>query len=563
MKKFIISIVSVVLALVSCTDGFEEMNTNPNQLSDVNPEYLLNTSVFNTLKASCGGIKKNLLDNYVQYCYGQTNQMGRYGDIPTSNSEYFKAFYNYALLPLHFIEDKYQDDEEYHNRVAVARIWKYYVFSQVAAMWGPVPMTEALKGTTSVPYDDEPTIYKNILEGLQNCAEAIDYEADTYLHDPVFASSDGKSDLVKWVRFANSLRLRIAVRICNADKSLATSHIADVMRDESLLMGSNDDNCIVKWGDNEATRNYYYDYFIIQTTNLDKANSAGESFLMFTAPYKDPRLEKFFTPCTSAQMPENFHWAPYWGKPKTEHTPVSGLLDSSNPHAGVPATAYSVMLDSYFQMDYAQTIMSYAEVCLLKAELTHLGLGTGERQTEDYYYEGIRASMSQFGVTDEVSVTAYLNEDGIDYDTFTDIEQTPEGEKYFMDYLGLCSSAIKDDGTDHIYTQIIMQQYIAMFNQDIDAWILLRRSQCLDMVPHYQPELGYGAVNAGSNEVEFSYVPMRLKYPSSELKDNAEENAKGTAMLSNGVDAIDTPLWWAKPQRINKNLQQLVESYNK
>jgi len=563
MKKKITSIIIVALALVSCTRGFEEMNTNPNQLSEVNPEYLLNTSVYQTLNASCGSIKKIALDNYVQYCYGQTNQMGRYGDVPTSNSSYFKNFYNYALLPLQFIEDKYGENEEYKNRILIARIWKYYVFSQVSAMWGPIPMTYALQGTTSVPYDDEPTIYKNLLEGLKACVDGIDFDGDTYLNDPIYASSTGKSDLLKWVKFANSLRLRLAVRICNADKTLAMSTIEDVMSNEAFLMESNDDNCIVKWGDNEATRNYYYDYFIIQTTNMDKANSAGEAFLMFTAPYHDPRLPKFFTECTSAQMPEDFHWAPYWGKPKTDHTPVSGILDTTNPHAGIAATSYSLMLDSYFAADYAQTIMSYAEVCLLKAELVHLGLGAGTEPVENYYFDGIRASMKQFGVTDEDAIRTYLNIDGIDFDTLTDLDANPEGEKYFMDYLGLCSSAIKDDGTDAIYTQIIMQQYIAMFNQAIDAWILLRRSQCLDMVPHYQPELGYGAVNAGSADVEFSYVPMRFKYPSSELQDNADEVAKAITMLSNGQDAIDTPLWWAKPQRINKNLKDLVDNYNK
>jgi len=561
MKKTIMLLLSVaVLTTVSCSKGFEELNTNPNQLSEINPEYLFNTSVYRTLDASCGSIKKIMLDNYVQYCYGQTNQLGRYGNVPTSNSSYYKNFYNYALLPLQFIIDEKTETAEFANRVRIARIWLYYLYSQVESIWGPVPMSQALKGTTSVPYDSEPEIYKTILEGLKECADGMDQDGDVFIADPVFATSSGKSDLVKWVKFANSLRLRLAVRICNADKTLATTHIAELMGDESRMMESNADNCIVKWGDNEQTRNYYYDYFIVQTVNLDKANSAGECFLMHTAPYNDPRLPKFFTECKSAQMPEGFHWAPYWGKPKTDHTPVSGLLDSANPHAGIPATAYSLMLDSYFAADYGQMIMSYAELCLLKAEVEHLHLGTGSKDVRVYYEDGIRASMQQFGVTDAAAISAYMVEDGIEYGSYSDIEGTPEGEKYFMDYLGLCSGAIKEDEEDPIYHQIIMQQYIAMFNQALDAWTLIRRSQVLDIVPHYQPELGYGAVNAGSNEVEFSYVPQRMMYPSSELQDNAVEVGKAIALLDGG-DKMDTRLWWAKPQRINKNLQQLVENY--
>ena len=563
MKKLIFTLIVTALSLVACTKDFEQINTNPNQLSEVNPEYLLNTSVYQTLSASCGSIKKIALDNYVQYNYGQTNQFGRYGNVPTTNSSYYKSFYNYALLPLHFIVEKKQDDPEYANRVLIARIWQYYVFSQVTSMWGPVPMSEALKGTTSVPYDDEPTIYKAILDGLKECVDAMDMEGDVYVSDPVFALSNGKSDLTKWIKFANSLRYRIAVRICNADRAMATAHLSELMRDESAMMESNDDNCVIRWGDNEDTRNYYYDYFIIQTTNMDKANSAGESFLMHTAPYNDPRLPLFFTECASAQMPADFHWAPYWGKPKTDHTPVSGLLDSSNPHAGTPATAYSLMKDSYFAASYGQTILSYAELSLLKAEAIHLGLVSGSKDIKEYYDDGIRASMAQFGVTDKQAIDAYLEVDGIEYGSFSNLEGTPEGEKYFMDYLGLCSGAIKEDEEDPIYHQIIMQQYIALFNQAIDAWTLIRRSQVLDMVPHYQPELGYGAVNAGSDEVEFSYVPQRFMYPSSELQDNAAEVQIAIDKDLQGGDKIDTRLWYAKPQRINENLKKLVENYNK
>lgn len=563
MKKTIIFL-SIIAACVlsSCTKGFEELNTNPNQDSTPNPEYFFNTSVYQTLNAEFGAIKKILLNNYAQYCYGQTNQMGRYGNVITTNDSYFKNFYNYALLPLEFIEQEKANDAEFRNRVYISRIWKYYLFSQVESIWGPVPMSAALSGKTTIPYDSEETIYTTILEGLKECADNIRYDGDYFIVDPIFKQKGNtRSDLLKWVKFANSLRLRLAVRIANADNTLATRHISDVMEDETHLMESNDDNCIAVWGDNEGTRNYYYDYFIIQTTNLDKANSAGEALLMHTAPYGDPRLPKFFTPCTSSRMPENFHWAPWWGKPKTDHVPVSGLLDSSNPHSGVQAMDYSVMLDSYFKANYAQTIMSYAEVELLKAEVAHFGWANGLADAKEYYDRGIRASMSQFGVADD-DVNKYLITDGVEYGTYSDIFSPEEGEKFFMDYLGLSSGAILEDEPDPIYHQIIMQQYIAMFGQDLDGWTLLRRSQVLDIPPHYQPETGYGAVNAGSADVSFAYVPQRLVYPGSELQDNANEVQTAIAQFLDGQDTMDKKLWWAKPQLINQRLKKLVDNYN-
>ena len=130
-----------------------------------------------------------------------------------------------------------------------------------------------------------------------------------------------------------------------------------------------------------------------------------------------------------------------------------------------------------------------------------------------------------------------------------------------MDYLKLSSGAIKDTETDPIYHQIIMQQYIAMFNQAIDAWTLLRRSQVLDLPPHYQPETGYGAVNAGNADVQFSYIPQRFAYPSSEVQDNQVEVEKAINEYLVGGDNLDTKLWWAKEQLINPRLQQLVDNY--
>lgn len=82
------------------------------------------------------------------------------------------------------------------------------------------------------------------------------------------------------------------------------------MENEQNLMTEN--NCLLQWGDNADTRNYFYDYLVInRESNLDKLHSAGESILMYMAPYADPRLEKFFTPANAASIPDNFHWAPY------------------------------------------------------------------------------------------------------------------------------------------------------------------------------------------------------------------------------------------------------------
>ena len=118
---------------------------------------------------------------------------------------------------------------------------------------------------------------------------------------------------------------------------------------------------------------------------------------MYMAPYADPRLEKFFTPANAASMPDNFHWAPYWGQPKVSNLP-SGVSLSPNPHSGKTADDYSQLQDKFTEQSYAEVIMNYAEVCLLKSELVHKGLGSGSQTAEAYYNAGVNASMAQYGV---------------------------------------------------------------------------------------------------------------------------------------------------------------------
>ncbi len=99
-----------------------------------------------------------------------------------------------------------------------------------------------------------------------------------------------------------------------------------------------------------------------------------------------------------------------------------------------------------------------------------------------------------------------------------------------------------------------MQQYIAMFYQSLDAWTLIRRSQVLEFPPHFSPETGYGAVNAGTKDNPYAYIPQRLVYPDSEKTNNEYELTKGITNLDGGQDAMSTKLWFALPTKTNPYL---------
>lgn len=552
-KTFLTGIIAS-FAFVCCTNDFESINSNPNEPEQINPEYLFNSSAYYTLNAFGSSIKKVLLANYSHYYGGATGgQVQRYGNQGSTNDGYWKNVYNYALFPAQFIQDKLGEAQEYHNRVLIARIWKNYIFSQAVSIWGGIPKSHAFEATETVPYDKEQDIYYAMLDDLKECADNLQMDGDTYISDPVYPSANKTSDLLKWKKFANSLRFRLAVRICNADREKATAVISELMQKEQELMCGNEDNCTVKWGTNADTRNYFYDYLVInRESNMDKLHSAGESILMYMAPYADPRTEKFFTPAPVASMPDNFRWAPYWGQPKVSNLPA-GVTLNPNPHSGKTADDYSQVKEEFIAESYAEVLMNYAEVCLLKSELVYKGLSTGTLSAEQYYYNGIKASMEQYGVT-AGQTDNYLQVPGIKWNTLTDLDATEEGEDYYKDFIGIVSSAITSADPDPVYRQIIMQQYIALFYQSLDAWTLIRRSQVLEFPPHFQPETGYGAVNAGTSDNPYAYIPQRLVYPDSEKTNNKVELAKAISLLENGEDKMSTRLWFALPTKLNSYL---------
>lgn len=556
MKQFkiLVAILISTSLFVSCTKDFESINQNPNEVDQINPEFLFNSSAYYTLNAFSGSMKKVLLANYSHYYGGATGgQVQRYGNQGSTNDSYWKSVYNYALSPVQFIEDKLDNDETYHNRVIIAKIWKNYLYSQTVSIWGGIPKSEAFKATEKVPYDKESDIYYALLDDLKACAEGLEMDGDTYKADPVFPSAKKASDLLKWKKFANSLRLRLAVRICNADRAKAVAVINELMKDEQALMTGNEDNCTVKWGTNPDTRNYFYDYLVInRESNLDKLNSAGEAILMYMVPYTDPRTDKFFTTASVTSMPDNFHWAPYWGQPKVYNLP-KGVSLETNPHSGKTADNYSQVREEFIAESYAEVIMNYAEVCLLKSELIYKGLGSGLLSAEQYYNNGVRASMEQYNVSSGL-VNAYLQVPGIKWNTLTDLNTTEEGEGYYKDFIGIVSSAITAEEPDPVYRQIIMQQYIAMFYQSLDAWTLIRRSQVLEFPPHFTPETGYGAINAGTKDNPFAYIPQRLVYPDSERTNNAAELATGISNMEGGEDIMSAKLWFALPTKTNPYL---------
>ncbi|MES2418427.1 MAG: SusD/RagB family nutrient-binding outer membrane lipoprotein [Bacteroidota bacterium] len=531
--KFLIILICCI-TLISCKKELEEANINPNNPEHVDPEYLLNTSVLNTMNLFGGNMRRETLSHYSNYVSVGGGQMQRYYTFASAVNGYWSALYVSCLQPVHQIQLNYAADPGYKNRVAIAKIFESYIFSNMVAIWGSIPKTKALNGDAYTAYDKEEDIYKGLLKDLKEAANAIDLNGDTYVGkaDAVFGG-----DLLKWKKFANTLRLRLAIQIANASPTSAQEVISEVLANESTTITAAGETAKAYWNTTSDTWSYLYDYNVLKAAaNASSLNVISEALIQYMLPYNDPRLPIYAKPA-----PQGPYKGKYWGQPKATQLPAGVSIPGGNPHSPLGQLDYAQIGDYFTKPDAEYVFLSYEESCFLKAEAALKGWG-GSKTAEQYYRDGITASMSKYNIPQQ-GISDYLEQPGIKWNTVVDtIGRAAE----FEDYIGITSSAITKPDP---YRQLITQTWLAGFYNAMDAWTLIRRSQVLEFAPHFNPDGGEGGT------VGYAYIPQRLNYPGIEFQVNTSEINKAIPWLG-GADALKTKLWFALPVKKNPFLPQ-------
>lgn len=532
-KSFLLLILVFAVALSSCKKELETANINPNNPESVSPEYLLNTSVFNTINFLGGKMSREIFAHYSNYASVGGGQFQRYSIYPSGNSSYWQTAYVSCLQPLHQIKLHHKDDPAYKNRVLIAEIFEAYVFSNIVAIWGSVPKSDALSGEVYVAYDKEEDIYHDLMETLKVAASSLDLKGDTYVGtaDAVFAG-----DLLKWKKFANTLRLRLAVQIANADPSTAQKVVAEVMADESNTIMNAAETAKASWGTSSTDWSYLYDYNIVgASANASSLMTISESLVQHMLPYADPRLAVYAKPAATGP-----YKGKYWGEPKATQLP-KGVNIAENPHSPLGKTDYSMFGDFFSKPDAQYVFISLEETNFLKAEIALKGWG-GSKSAQQYYNDGIAASMAKYSIS-KAATDAYLAMPGVKWNSTVD---TVGRQAEFADFIGITTSAIVEQDP---FRQIVLQSWLAGFFNPMDAWTLIRRSQVLEFPPHFNPDGGEGGT------VGYAYIPQRMLYPAVEYQVNSEALNKALAWLD-GPDVFKTKLWFALPTKKNAFLPE-------
>lgn len=443
MKKLLIFLLPVVL-MTSCVDSLDDYNINEKKATSVPPVTLFS----NALKGfadvlTTPSVNTNNFRLYVQHWSTTT-----YLDEPRYNltartipQSIWQINYRDVISDLNdakrlLNEDAFLNADIKANELAQIEIMEIFSWSVLVNTFGNVPYSEALNPLNPLPkYDDAKTVYDALLVRLDAALASIKPTAGSN-----FAAGDllYQGDMAKWVKFGNSLKLKMAMTIADSDEAKAKALVAAAAPN---VFTSNADKAAFPY---IATPPNYNPI----AQNLNRLYSTRQDYVAASTlinpmnTLNDPRRSTFFTALNGAYVGGNY-----------------GFLNTYANFSHVGTKIIEPALEGLF--------MDYSEVEFFLAEAVERGFITGDAET--HYNAAITASITYWAsqtasTTGDADAAAYLAQPEVAYTTAT--------------------------GT---YKQKIgTQKWIALYNRGYEAWVEWRR---LDF-PQLAPPTG-GSAPAG------------------------------------------------------------------
>jgi hypothetical protein len=393
--------------------------------------------------------------------------------------------------------------------LGVALILKSWLFSLATDSYGDIPYSEAIKAKTSgvyLPkYDTQEAIYNGLLADLKKANEILGTSNETIAGDILYNGS-----VIKWRRLANSLRLRLLMRLSkkrsvNADMQAIVGNLT-----QNPIMTSNDDNAELKYlADVPANQ---WPLYSSRVGSFDEIR-VGKTLSDRLRAINDPRLSVFGRPSQrsiAAGTPViegvpnglgdvaalNFNGGPQ-GVSRVGYSYACLVCNDNNQAAPLPNVARGIL-------------MNYSELQFILAEASEKGMITSSTSTETYYLNGVQSNFAYYAA---MVPAAY------------GITVTPPATYYTQPAVAYVGTSTEKLG------KIALQKWVSLFFTGLEAWFDWRRTGLPVIVP--------GVDNLNNNR-----VPVRFIYPLSEQALNKVN--RDAAVARQGVDDINTLIWIAK-----------------
>lgn len=507
------TVMATLCLLASCTGRFELYNTNPNQVR--HDQMQANNYAVGTKVVALQGLVVPVQEHQYQfieslvgcpfggYMGSTVNTWESRWETFNPSADWRRTTFSDVITEFYTPYRKIMQDTDDEVAHAFARLFRVAVMQRLTDCYGPIPYGDILNTEeVTVRYDSQKEVYAAMFAELEEVIATLN-ENETLpvsswdKYDRVYYG-----DIKKWVKYANSLRLRLAMRISYADPA-ESERQAELAIMSGKLIQANEDNAYMHPVANKLD--------LIYNSWADHRISAD--LTCHLNGYKDPRMEKMLSPGETNGM-------------------FIGL------RIGMSVAKKSEFTETFCNMKVSAgdplLWMNAAEVSFLLAEY-QLRFKKDFESARSFYEQGIRLSFEERGATGAETYIADSESAPVEYTNSVN-------SVYNCSKVSDCRIAWDNSGDEEAnLEQIITQKWIAIFPLGNEAWAEYRRTG----YPHLFP----APHNLGTDPVDLDHHARRLVYPVEEYSQNGENLATAIALLAQESvdgkgDSMATRVWW-------------------
>lgn len=517
----------------ACTGNFEDYNKNPHEpdQNDMGVDWYLVRSLALNLQDLMMPEQENFsqyvdclmaggFSGYVADSNLGTGWSGRYATYNPSDDWKkipFNDFYS-KFYPDYFNLKNQSDDELF---LSLAELYRIVVMLRVTDTYGPIPYSQVgAANAIKSPYDSQQAVYTKMFEDLDNVISVLSKYASQNFSSSADRIYNGNT--LAWCKFANSLKLRMAMRTCYVAGFNVNGKTSQQLAEEAVeagVMTTASDGAYRKVADH----NPWQRFMVLWS---DARISADLTCYMNG--YNDPRREAYYDKSTFASV-------------------SGGAYTGEEGYVGLRRGILQGQYNSWSQGSSCMKVTASdnivvfraSEVAFLRAEGALRGWNMGG-SPKDLYEAGIRLSFEENNISS--GVEGYLANTG-KVEGYKDPLKGQNGQTY--DYSGSINTAVtvawSDGDFEKSLEQIITQKWIANFPNSMESWSEYRRTGYPKLMPM--------AANASSGIVDDTEGARRMPYPTDEYRENKESVEAAVSTLTQESktkkgDSMATHVWW-------------------
>jgi hypothetical protein len=520
INKYITVVFGVALLFTGCTDKFENLNDSENGFTDEQLEQDFNhvrslftpmlNNVYSYDPAWVTQLQQNLIgDVYSGYMMPPTpfasniNNMN-YALVDGWNGFPWSVAYGNIMSSALKVQQRAQESAP--QFYAWSLILKVEAMHRVSDIYGPIVYSAFGTEDALIPYDSQQEVYNTFFDELDIAVADLTARVNAG-ESSTFVGTDFTTyggDYTAWVKFANSLRLRLAMRIVKADPAKAQLEAEKAINHPLGVITSNGESAIV------ASSTFTHPLITINSSWNDiRMGAPMESILKG---YDDPRIE------------------PYFATSEIEPGEYKGIRNGIEILAKSDYVVFSPIGEVINTNEIVW--MNAAEVYFLRAEGALRGWNMGG-DAQSLYEQGVSTSFEQHGLGGAAAYLADNSSTAIPYvDPVNSDNNVNAGSEHLSTATIMWNNA---DTNEQKLEKIITQKWIAMFPDGQEAWSEFRRTG--------YPKLFPVVINNSGGEISTEDFIRRINFVGSEYDGNPDGVQTGISHLG-GPDTGGTRVWW-------------------